>query len=142
MDSSSQKKDLHKLMPYLGNAMENHLGMKFLPTDEDGTIHAEMAVDHRTCQPFGCLSGGASLALAETLAGYGSYALCPPSKYPCGMQVTGNHVMPAMVGDTVHASGKLVHRGATTHIWDITIKDSEDHLISVVRVVNYIQRRK
>ena len=47
---------------YLGNSMENHLGIVFLPTDEDGTTHAEMPVDHRTCQPYGTLHGGASLS--------------------------------------------------------------------------------
>ena len=36
-----------------------------------------MRVDERNRQPFGFSSGGATLALAENLAGVGSLALCP-----------------------------------------------------------------
>ena len=46
-------KDTATERAYLGNSMENHLGIVFLPTDEDGTTHAEMPVDHRTGQPYG-----------------------------------------------------------------------------------------
>ena len=102
-------KDTATERAYLGNSMENHLGIVFLPTDEDGTTHAEMPVDHRTCQPYGTLHGGASLALAESLAGYGSWAYCAPNEVPFGMQVSGNHISPVRVGNKVLASGRLVH---------------------------------
>ena len=55
------------------------LGMEFLSTDDDDTCMARMRVDERNRQPFGFLSGGASLALAENLAGVGSTSLCPGS---------------------------------------------------------------
>ena len=129
-------------LPYMGNSMETHLGIVFLPTDEDGTTHAEMPVDNRTCQPYGTLHGGASLALAESLAGYSSWAYCAPNEIPVGMQVTGNHISPVKVGNKVHAIGKLVHKGSTTHIWDITIKTMTGKLVASVRVVNYIIRKK
>ena len=44
------------------------LGMEFLSTPEDDTCMARMKVDERNRQPFGFLSGGASLALAENVA--------------------------------------------------------------------------
>ena len=135
-------KDTATERAYLGNSMENHLGIVFLPTDEDGTTHAEMPVDNRTCQPYGTLHGGASLALAESLAGYSSWAYCPPNEIPVGMQVTGNHISPVKVGNKVHAIGKLVHKGSTTHIWDITIQTMTGKLVASVRVVNYIIRKK
>ena len=43
------------------------LGMEFISTPEDDTCMARMKVDERNRQPFGFLSGGASLALAENL---------------------------------------------------------------------------
>ena len=135
-------KDFANQHPYMGNSMENHLGIIFLPTDEDGTVHAEMPVDHRTCQPYGTLHGGASLALAESLAGYGSWGHCKPNEIAMGMQVNGNHIRPVRVGNKVHASGKLVHKGSNTHIWDITITTLEDKLVASIRVVNYIVRKK
>ena len=135
-------KDTATERAYLGNSMENHLGIVFLPTDEDGTTHAEMPVDHRTCQPYGTLHGGASLTLAESLAGYSSWAHCAPNEIPMGMQVSGNHISPVRVVNKVHATGRLVHKGSTTHIWDVTITTPEGRLVSSVRVVNYIIRKK
>ena len=135
-------KDTATERAYLGNSMEDNLGIVFLPTDEDGTTHAEMPVDHRTCQPYGTLHGGASLALAESLAGHGSWAYCAPNEIPFGMQVSGNHISPVKVGNKVHASGRLVHKGSTTHIWDVTITTPEGKLVASIRVVNYIIRKK
>ena len=65
--------------------------MEFISTPEDDTLKARMAVDDRNKQPFGFLAGGASLALAENLAGVGSMALCP-GKMAMGINVHGNHV--------------------------------------------------
>ena len=53
------------------------LGMEFISTPEVDTCLAKMKVDERNRQPFGFLSGGASLALAENVAGVASSALCP-----------------------------------------------------------------
>ena len=127
---------------YLGNSMENHLGIVFLPTDSEGITHAEMPVDHRTCQPYGTLHGGASLALAESLAGHGSWEHCKPNEIPFGMQVSGNHITPVRVGNKVQASGRVIHKGSTTHIWDITITSPEGRLVANIRVTNYIIRKK
>lgn len=59
------------------DGLSRTLGMEFISTPEDDTLKARMAVDDRNKQPFGFLAGGASLALAENLAGVGSMALCP-----------------------------------------------------------------
>ena len=52
--------------------LSTHLGMNFISTSDDDMCMATMKVDERNRQPFGFLSGGASLALAENLAGVGS----------------------------------------------------------------------
>ena len=129
-------------LPCLGNSMEDNLGIVFLPTDDDGTIHAEMPVDHRTCQPYGTLHGGASLALAESLAGHGSLELCDENEIAFGMQVSGNHIRPVKIGNKVLANGTLTHKGSNTHIWDITVTTIENKLVASIRVVNYIKRRR
>ena len=55
-----------------GDGLSNTLGMEFLSTPEPDIVRARMEVNDRNKQPFGFLSGGASLALAENLAGVGS----------------------------------------------------------------------
>ena len=117
------------------------LGMEFISTPEDDTCIARMRVDERNRQPFGFLSGGASLALAENVAGVGSCALCP--ECACvGIEVSGSHVKAVAEGDTVTAHARLLHKGMTLHVWNVDIRDTTGDLISNVRVTNYVVKSK
>ena len=113
------------------------IGMEVLSTDDD-TCCAVMTVDERNCQPFGYLSGGASLAMAETLAGCGSCALCPDAKACVGQDVHASHVHPARIGERVTATARIVHQGHKLHIWHIDITNDEGSLISTISVTNCI----
>lgn len=131
----------NKKLPYYNNSMTEHLGIKFLSC-EKGSVTSQMPVDNRTCQPFGILNGGASLALAEITAGYGSMALCKDDEFPAGMQVSANHISSVEVGNDVFATAKLIHRGQSTHVWNVDINTHEGRLVSTIRVVNFILKRK
>ncbi|MCH5301543.1 MAG: PaaI family thioesterase [Prevotella sp.] len=115
------------------------LGMEFLSTPESDTCMARMKVDERNRQPFGFLSGGASLALAENVAGVGSSALCPGCAC-VGIEVSGSHVQAVAEGDTVTARARLLHSGRTLHVWQVDISNAAGELISSVRVTNYVIR--
>lgn len=128
---------MNEQMP--GTLMES-IGMRYTALSE-GHIEAVMPVCSRTCQPWGILHGGASLALAETVAGAGSTALIAPDEAAVGMQVTANHVWSAPVGTTVKATGTLLHRGHTTHVWNVDVTDEQGRLISTIRVTNCIIRK-
>ncbi|MCR4604345.1 MAG: PaaI family thioesterase [Prevotella sp.] len=117
------------------------LGMEFISTPEDDTCMGRMKVDERNRQPFGFLSGGASLALAENVAGVGSSALCPDCVC-VGIEVSGSHVKAVVEGDTVTAHAHMLHQGTTLHVWNVSIVDSAGDLISSVRVTNYIIKQK
>lgn len=119
------------------DGLSKTLGMHFISTPEPDTLQATMKVDERNRQPFGFLSGGASLALAENLAGIGSLALCP-GQIAVGINVSGTHVVAVNEGDTVTAYGKLVHKGRTLHTWEVQIKNSKEDLICTVQVTNYV----
>lgn len=132
MDVEKVKKLIER-MPNLSTA----LGMDFISTPDDDICMATMKVDERNRQPFGFLSGGASLALAENLAGVGSTALCP-GKICVGISVSGEHVKAVVEGDTVTALAHLVSKGMKLHVWDVNITNSAGELISTVHVTNYI----
>lgn len=117
------------------------LGMEFISTPEDDTCMARMKVDERNRQPFGFLSGGASLALAENVAGVGSSSLCPGCAC-VGIEVSGSHVQAVSEGDTVTAFARLQHKGGTLHVWQVDIRNNAGELISTVRVTNYIIKQK
>lgn len=113
------------------------LGMNFISTPDEEMCMATMKVDERNRQPFGFLSGGASLALAENLAGVGSSALCP-GKICVGISVSGSHVKAVVEGDTVTALAHLVQKGRKLHVWNVEVNNSAGELISTVTVTNYI----
>lgn len=105
-------------------------------------VEATMPVDQRTRQPFGILAGGASLALAETLAGLGSMIACKPDEFVVGMQVSGNHVSSAMEGDSVRGVATPVHIGRSSHLWNVEIFTSTGKLVSSVRVLNSVLKKR
>ncbi|MGI6243485.1 MAG: PaaI family thioesterase [Prevotella sp.] len=121
--------------------LSNTLGMEFLSTPEPDTCMARMKVDKLNRQPFGFLSGGATLALAENLAGVGSMSLCP-EKISVGINVSGNHISTVLEGDTVTAYGKLLHQGRTLHVWQVDVRNSIGKLVSTVQVTNYVVNPK
>lgn len=126
-------KDMVERQPNLSTA----LGMEFISTPEPDICMARMKVDERNRQPFGFLSGGASLALAENVAGVGSSALCE-GRICVGINVSGSHVKAVSEGDTVTATARLVQKGRQLHVWCVDITNSSGDLISTVQVTNYI----
>ena len=127
-------------LPDLSHSMGEHLGIVFQEM-KDGYVKASMPVDERSCQPFGVLNGGASLALAEIVAGHGSIPLCAASEMPCGIQVSANHFRMVPEGETITATGTLIHRGRTLHTWNIDIMNQNGQLVSTARVVNKIVKK-
>ena len=115
------------------------LGMEILSASE-GRATARMKVEEKVCQIFGYLSGGASLALMETLAGYGSLALCGPEEVPLGIQVSANHMHAVPMGGEVTATATLLQHTRHLHVWNVDIHDSEGRLISSGRVTNCIKK--
>lgn len=136
MDIEHVKETIEKL-PSLAST----LGMEFISTPDKDTCMARMQVDERNRQPFGFLSGGASLALAENLAGVASLALCP-GKISVGINVSGSHVQAVLEGDMVTATARLLHKGRTLHQWNVEIRNSAGELISTVQVTNYVVNAK
>ena len=115
-----------------GTLMEQ-LGIEYLEL-KDGYVKAKMPVDKRTKQPFNYLHGGASIALAETIASLGSAVLVNLDKNDVrGTAVNTNHIG-AVTRGFVYAEAKLIHRGSITHVWDIEIKDQGGYRISVSRI--------
>ena len=123
------------------HALMGNLGIQYTYASED-RVEATMPVDERTRQPFGILHGGATLALAETVAGLGSMILAKPDEIVVGMQVSGNHMSSAHEGDTVRAVGTIIHKGRSSHVWNVDVFTSTDKLVSSVRVVNSILKKK
>ncbi len=123
------------------HALMGNLGIQYTYASEN-RVEATMPVDERTRQPFGILHGGATLALAETVAGLGSMLIVQPDEIVVGMQVSGNHISSAHEGDTVRAVGTLIHKGRSSHVWNVDVFTSTDRLVSSIRVMNSVMKKR
>lgn len=123
--------------------MSELLGIAFEPRKAgETTVAASLAVTSKVCQPFGVLNGGASLALAETLAGYGSMGLLASDEIPLGIEVDAHHIASVAEGGAVRAVATLLQKGRVTHLWNVDITDTRGRLISTARVVNQIVKKR
>jgi 1,4-dihydroxy-2-naphthoyl-CoA hydrolase len=123
------------------NSLIQTLGIEFQQI-EKGKVVATMPVDDRTRQPFGLLHGGASVALAESVASIGAYELVNKEKeVVVGLEINANHIKGKRDG-IVTATGTVLHQGRTTMVWDIKITDEQEQLISVSRcTIAVIEKR-
>lgn len=132
---------LDQLNAQASHALMGNLGIQYTYANKE-RVEATMPVDQRTRQPFGILHGGATLALAETVAGLGSMIACQPDEVVVGMQVSGNHISSAHEGDTVRAVATIVHQGRSSHVWNVDVFTSTNKLVSSVRVVNSVMKKR
>jgi 1,4-dihydroxy-2-naphthoyl-CoA hydrolase len=111
----------------------SQLGIEFIEAGDD-YVTARMPVDARTHQPAHVLHGGASIALAETLASWaGTFVVDREKNYCVGLEINANHVRPAASG-WVLGTARPIHLGRSTQIWEVRIVDEADRLICVSRV--------
>ena len=131
------QKECDFLHSRMKGTMIEALGMKFIPTDYEYAV-AEMSISPATRQYLGILHGGASLALAETIAGVGSLHIInyDEAYAVCGTEVSGSHVAMSATEGVVYGKAKLIHAGKSTHVWNVDIVGEDDKVISAERVTN------
>ena len=117
------------------------VGIEFLKLHTDEVV-AKMPVDRRTHQPFGILHGGASVLLAETVCSLGSwFHIDRETQAAVGVEINANHLRSVRDG-FVYATGKPLHKGATSQVWEIRITDDQDRLVCISRCTVAIVRRR
>ncbi|WP_048827994.1 hotdog fold thioesterase [Bacillus sp. B-jedd] len=125
----------------LKNTLIENLGIE-VTLLEKGRVEATMPVDGRTRQPFGILHGGASVALAETVASVGAYELVDKeTESVAGLEINANHIRGKREG-VVTAIATVLHQGKTTQVWDIKLTDEDGKLICVSRCTMAVLKLK
>ncbi len=95
-------------------------------------VVAQMPVGPKVHQPFGFLHGGASVALAETVASIGAYLAAPEGYTAFGLEINANHLRSVQDGK-VTAVGIPLHSGRSTAVWSIEIRDEQERLVCISR---------
>lgn len=126
----------------LKKGMAEKIGIELILLTPDKVV-ATMPVDDRTCQPFGLLHGGASAALAETVASLGAFLnIDSETQAAVGVELNANHLR-GKTGGIVTATATPLHRGRTIHVWEIRIEDEDSHLVCASRcTLAIISQRK
>jgi uncharacterized protein (TIGR00369 family) len=125
-----------------GTLMET-LKITYMDVDPvKGMLRAKMPVSPRVHQPMGLLHGGASAAIAESVGSAASCLFADPKEYAIlGIELSCNHLKSKKEG-WVTATGNILHKGKSTHLWEIKIEDEEGRLISHCKLTNMIRPLK
>lgn len=123
---------LEKLRAKATRNLADTLGIELRELTPERVV-ATMPVDERTRQPFGILHGGASLALAETLASLGGSMNVDLERFSVvGVEINANHIRAKRDG-VVTGTGTPIHVGRSTQVWEVRIVDEEQRPICVSR---------
>jgi 1,4-dihydroxy-2-naphthoyl-CoA hydrolase len=110
------------------------LGIKLIEIGDD-YLRGTMPVDHRTCQPMRILHGGASVALAESLASLAASSILDSTKFTCvGQEINANHLRRAPEGSVVTGTARPFHIGSKSQVWGVEICDQYGKRTCVSRV--------
>lgn len=126
--------DIAEVNKLRGDSLAVHLDIVISEIADDYLV-ATMPVNERSVQPFGILHGGASVALAETLATVGAHLTVDPERFNVvGMEINANHLRSVSIGEQVTATARPIHRGRTTQVWQIDLVDEKDRPVCVSRM--------
>ncbi|NUO39967.1 MAG: hotdog fold thioesterase [Gemmatimonadaceae bacterium] len=127
--------------PFASRGLAAALGIDVVELTRERVV-ATMPVDDRTRQPFGLLHGGASIALAETVASLGAVMHVDRERFSAvGLEINGNHLR-AKTDGVVRATATPVHVGRSTQIWSIEITDEAGRLVCVSRCTLAVVERR
>lgn len=131
---------LNEVNSFSQNTLLSHLNIEFTNIGND-YLEAKMPVNHKTTQPMGILHGGATVALAESIGSVGSNMLIDTkTEYAVGLTINANHVGSAREKHVI-GKGTIVHKGRSTHVWNIEVKDNNEKLISICRLTVMIVKK-
>lgn len=129
----NNKERLERLNRMIPDTLMETLGISYTDAGE-GFLEATMPVDARHLQPMRILHGGATAALAESVASAASAAeLDGTGRYPVGLDLGINHIRGVSEG-VLTARAEAVHLGRSTHLWQIRITDDLGRLIAMAKL--------
>jgi len=108
------------------------LGITVVSADKEKVV-ATMPIGPQHRQQVGYLHGGISVVLAESVASLGTALnIDMETQMAFGLEINANHLRPKRDGQ-VTAVATAIHRGRTTHVWDIKISDENGKLVCISR---------
>jgi 1,4-dihydroxy-2-naphthoyl-CoA hydrolase len=132
---------VEQLQLHSERTLVDSLGIRITEIGDD-FLRGTMPVDQRTCQPMRILHGGASVALAETLASLAANMVIDrASAYCVGQEINANHLRPVPEGTIVTGTARPFHIGALSQVWGIEICNELGQRTCVSRITMAVLKR-
>jgi uncharacterized protein (TIGR00369 family) len=87
----------------------------------DGRVRGRMRVDKRHLHPMGYVHGGAWVALADTVAAWGTLRHLPLGRGFTTVELKINVLASSAEGDELTADGTPLHVGSRTQVWQVQV---------------------
>jgi len=117
----------------LDQTLDAVLGIETLEVGPEAA-RSRAPVSNRLKQPYGIVHGGVYAAMAESLASQATArAVYDDGNIAVGMSNFTSYMRPALEGH-VHGEARRIHRGSTTWVWEVELKDDEGRLCALSRV--------
>jgi uncharacterized protein (TIGR00369 family) len=124
--------ELELMMEASKGTLSEHLGIELVEITKERVV-GTMRVEKKVHQPFGLLHGGASVALAETLASLGAWMnIYESGRAAVGLEINANHVRGKRDG-VVTGTATPLHLGRSTHVWEVRLADEAGKLVCISR---------
>ena len=131
MDISSEEMVAHINATREGSVWDI-LDIQLVYADKNKVV-ATMPIGPNHRQQLGYLHGGISVTLAESVASLGTVLNIDASRQMAfGLEINANHLRPKREGQLT-AVATPIHKGRTTHVWEIKISDEQDKLVCISR---------
>jgi uncharacterized protein (TIGR00369 family) len=123
-----------------GTLMET-LNITYTDIGED-YLTAQMPVNSSVHQPMGLLHGGASVALAESTGSAAVHVFIDSDNFEVrGLEISANHLKSKRDG-IITATARPIHKGKTTHLWEVKITDEIGTLISLCKITMIVLEKR
>lgn len=125
--------DLVTLFNAHRGGFERAIGLVFTQVARD-ELTCEVEIGPHLLQPYGLVHGGVYTTIVETLASAGAalHAM-GQGRASVGLENTTSFVRGARGGKLV-ATASPVHRGRSSQVWEVAVRDGEGKLVATGRV--------
>jgi uncharacterized protein (TIGR00369 family) len=104
----------------LQGSFPGDLGIELLEIEDD-MVRGRLMVDRRHLHPGGYVHGGVWVALADTVAAWGTIRNLGAGENFTTAELKMNVFASGKVGDELLALGEPIHRGRRTQVWEVRV---------------------
>jgi 1,4-dihydroxy-2-naphthoyl-CoA hydrolase len=108
----------------LDGSFPGDLGVELVSIDDD-EVRGRLEVDDRHLHPGGYVHGGVWVALADTVAAWGTMRHLPAEHDFTTVELKANVFAAGRPGDVLDAVGRPLHVGRRTHVWEVRLQRGE-----------------